>query len=57
MLNKTKEEYKEIGKCCICKGFYFHYGNNAQPLKKGRCCDTCNSDVILARMKGERKVK
>jgi hypothetical protein len=25
-------------------------GNNAEPLAEGRCCSTCNEDVILARM-------
>jgi len=25
-------------------------GNNAEPLAEGRCCSTCNEDVILGRM-------
>jgi len=36
--------------CCICKKKYEGHGNNALPLKKGRCCDECNHDVIEARI-------
>lgn len=44
-------------KCCLCKGQiedkgYWNKGNNAEPLKTGRCCDTCNATkVIPARLK------
>ena len=40
-------------KCCLCKKEIIDkYGNNAQPLKKGQCCDICNIDkVIPARLK------
>lgn len=38
-------------KCCICKKEIKGYGNNPFPLKnKGRCCNDCNSFVILARL-------
>lgn len=50
-------------KCCLCgveiekkytqsgKMFY-DIGNNAQPLKNGRCCNLCNDTrVIPARIK------
>jgi hypothetical protein len=52
MLNKIKEKYPKVGKCCLCGGYYYHYGNNPAPLNKGkgRCCDDCNTNVILARM-------
>ena len=33
-------------KCVLCGKKYEGYGNNAQPLKKGQCCDDCN---IIAR--------
>lgn len=37
--------------CCICKKEFKGYGNNAEPIKKGTCCDKCNKTfVILARM-------
>lgn len=39
-------------KCCLCGGEYNGYGNNPEPLKKGRCCDKCNiTKVVPARMK------
>tara|TARA_Y100000310_G_C20672167_1_gene810860 strand:- start:1130 stop:1291 length:162 start_codon:yes stop_codon:yes gene_type:complete len=39
-------------KCCICKGEienkgYWDKGNNALPVKDGRCCDKCNMTVVL----------
>ena len=42
---------REIKKCCICSLEYIGYGNNATPVKEGRCCDVCNSfKVIPTRM-------
>ena len=50
-------------KCCLCgeqidrkyteKGeLYWDKGNNAQPLKEGRCCDLCdNMKVIPERLR------
>lgn len=39
------------GRCCLCGNTYVNYGNNAQPLDNGRCCDMCNmTKVIPARM-------
>jgi len=43
-------------KCCICKKEIeikkgWKEGNNAYPIKNGRCCDYCNSmKVIPARL-------
>ena len=37
-------------KCCFCNGEISGYGNNIQPLIRGRnskCCDTCNRDIII----------
>lgn len=36
--------------CCICKKAFKGYGNNAEPLAKGRCCDLCNIKVIKHRI-------
>ena len=39
-------------KCSICgknievKGTWKE-GNNAWPVNNGRCCDKCNSDIVL----------
>ena len=35
-------------KCCICKKeIENENGNNAQPVKKGRCCNDCNTKIVL----------
>ena len=46
--------------CIICKndiqpqhfpnGTVWLLGNNAQPMKEGRCCEDCNEDVIHTRI-------
>lgn len=45
-------------KCSICgkliepNAFGWIYGNNAQPVNNGRCCDFCNYNVVIpARIK------
>lgn len=45
MFNKVKTNV-----CCICGKTYEGYGNNADPLANGRCCDECNADVIKRRV-------
>jgi len=45
-------------KCSICGGYIepmrnkdgevvWEYGNNAQPINDGRCCDDCNWSVVI----------
>lgn len=44
-------------KCCLCKKEIeiingWDSGNNAEPVKNGRCCDKCNfNKVILKRLR------
>ena len=45
-------------KCCLCgEEIEVHAlsgwaeGNNAMPLKEGRCCDDCNMLVVQERIK------
>lgn len=38
-------------KCVICHKTSKGYGNNAQPVKVGICCDNCNEDVIMERLR------
>ncbi len=39
-------------KCCICGEEVKGWGNNAEPVKDGTCCDSCNAThVIPARIK------
>lgn len=44
-------------KCCICRKDAGKYGNNALPLKDGRCCDTCNYDIIIPLRLGKELMK
>lgn len=36
-------------KCSICQKFDIvdGYGNNAQPVNNGRCCNDCNRTVVI----------
>lgn len=44
--------------CCLCKGNAGKYGNNAQPVKEGMCCDACNFCVVMpARIRSMVKPK
>ncbi len=34
--------------CSICKGpLEQKYGNNAQPINDGRCCNFCDNTVVI----------
>jgi len=33
--------------CSICHEKFTEYGNNAQPVNDGRCCDACNSSIVV----------
>lgn len=45
-------------KCCICGKVYKGYGNFAEPVKRGYCCDNCNANyVIPARMKFVKELR
>ncbi|MDD5355119.1 MAG: hypothetical protein PHY56_01055 [Candidatus Omnitrophica bacterium] len=46
-------------KCCLCKKEIpieangWAEGNNAEPLRKGRCCNECNLAIVIpARLAG-----
>ncbi len=35
-------------KCTICDGpLDDQYGNNAEPVSKGKCCNICNATVVV----------
>ena len=42
---KTKEN-KPV-KCCLCGKEITGYGHNAQPVKCGVCCDSCNENIVI----------
>lgn len=49
---KGKYSEPEAKKCVICGEPITGYGNNAEPVKHGRCCDKCNQEVVIpARLK------
>tara|TARA_B100000073_G_scaffold343679_1_gene348960 strand:- start:215 stop:385 length:171 start_codon:yes stop_codon:yes gene_type:complete len=37
--------------CSICEKTFSGFGNNAQPINDGVCCDDCNKLVIIERLK------
>ncbi len=38
-------------KCVLCKQDFEGYGNNAQPLAEGFCCDECDVKVLKERLR------
>lgn len=34
-------------KCCICGKEFIDYSNNAEPIRKGVCCDLCNQRFVI----------
>jgi hypothetical protein len=43
----AKVKSKKLPVCSICQKSFGEYGNNAQPVNSGRCCDECNWHVVL----------
>ncbi len=35
--------------CSICGKTFEEYGNNAQPVNNGVCCDKCNLEIVVPR--------
>jgi hypothetical protein len=33
--------------CVLCHDNITGYGNNAEPVVEGKCCDSCNFSVVL----------
>lgn len=42
-----EEDLDEHKKCVICGAEIEGYGNNAEPVKHGVCCDECNQTVVI----------
>jgi len=55
--NEIETDRKINGDCCLCDGEYTFYGNNANPLAEGQCCNDCNNKVIDARLGRLQKPK
>lgn len=54
----SEEPFIQTKKCCICKELldvqrtdegkvYWTNGHNAEPVMRGRCCDTCNWEKVF----------
>ena len=51
-LGESLKEAKEEHECCICHKKFKGFGNNAEPVCDGICCDECNWRVVIpARVK------
>jgi hypothetical protein len=37
--------------CVLCHQLKEGYGNNALPVREGLCCDSCNEEVIMERIR------
>ena len=33
--------------CSICNGAIVGFGNDAQPINDGRCCDRCHAEHVI----------
>ena len=38
---------KKKNRCSICGEEYLGFGNNARPVNSKRCCDDCNTTVVI----------
>jgi len=50
--------------CCLCDSQItveplsgWDKGHNAEPLAAGRCCDNCNNNVVMERIRRLHKTK
>ena len=42
--------------CSICFQAYTEYGNSAEPINNGRCCNRCTDEVVIpARIRAMRQ--
>jgi hypothetical protein len=42
-----KVEKEDVKICSICSRIFTEWGNNAEPVNSGICCDSCNSNVVI----------
>ena len=48
---KNKMETINVGFCVVCNLTFEGYGNNAEPVAEGLCCDRCNMlEVVPMRL-------
>ena len=50
--NKTEPNLEKNRFCSICREEFEGFGNNAEPINNGICCNDCNALVVIpARIK------
>ena len=59
LASKLNENLSQEDKTCvICGKDYDGYGNNAEPVADGKCCDDCNIKIVIpARLKQMKGLK
>ena len=61
LIRKEKVMSQDINECVLCgdeidvQANGWAHGHNAQPLADGQCCSSCNTLVIIARMRQARE--
>lgn len=54
----AKRVKPESASCCLCLDEITGHGHNAAPVNDGRCCDDCNTYVVIpARVKAMYEVR
>lgn len=49
---ETANKKTDTFTCSICNDMFTGFGNNAQPINEGRCCDVCDGCIVIpARIK------
>lgn len=43
------KEKDNMHTCSICGKYYEGYGNSAQPINNGRCCNNCDNTIVTPR--------
>jgi len=39
--------------CCLCgEGIKYKLSHNAEPVRKGRCCNVCNMEIVVPKRFG-----
>ena len=46
-MDRKKEEERIERICSICQKLYIGWGNNAQPVNDGRCCNSCDWNIVI----------
>jgi|694.fasta_scaffold27486_11 hypothetical protein len=45
--HKYESEHATPFDCCVCHKQVKQFGNNALPIKQGKCCNRCNEMFVI----------